>query len=763
MKKKVFSFLLAVMMLVTMLPMTVFAANEQMSDEFKSYLNEKGELVINAIKPSTEEERDFYMLEYMLMMTDYNIEVLSDTYDESTSTCDVKYWGETEETHNVKIVFNYDEDVYAATKELVKTLPDEKTVFMVSDMEIVNYWMSRTGEDSDEIGGGLDNFSTQLKDALGNKNYSFFVDQRAGADCIFMTERLGIAMLMHDGVAYYYDEALGTRAEHVIYIPEDTADTKEAIMAAVQKRMDSYLGVGKLTVNYGGQGALDCINAECDERIAEIDALLEEKEAIYMEYEKQLAQYDERIAEVQKLIDAGLVREAELVTILDDVNISDADRAEASEELSQIYIQRNALYAEQESINMERQSDQIYHEQQQFYLFQIEPLVNQRGYVEEEKAYYKEEYENEDGAFYFLQSAAGDYWFTVTINDEVYSFVAMKDDDKMLTPTYASADIKTNVTVSSTDSSIPLDTKVDVDKLTSGTLYDKIMKLLNVDENETFDISLYSGAKGGNITKLENGTFEVKIPVSDALKGKDLLAYYVDEDNNVVEYKVTVKDGYATFATNHFSIYTIAEAIPEKVEVVAPETNVGGSTFEEKAEVVVEKVPFTPEEKELIEAGAEVTITLEVKDITETVSKEDKAKVEAEVKEVKDQKVGMYLDVNMFKQVGDKEAVKVPELNGKVKIQLTVPDTLLVKDTTMNRVYSIIRIHEGETTVLDAKFDATTKTLVFETDSFSTYALVYKDVAKVPQTGDSTSVAVWMMLLAVGGCAILLSKKAKMN
>lgn len=763
MKKKVFSFLLAAMMLVTMLPMTVFAANEQMSDEFKSYLNEKGELVINAIKPSTEEERDFYMLEYMLMMTDYNIEVLSDTYDESTSTCDVKYWGETEETHNVKIVFNYDEDVYAATKELVKTLPDEKTVFMVSDMEIVNYWMSRTGEDSDEIGGGLDNFSTQLKDALGNKNYSFFVDQRAGADCIFMTERLGIAMLMHDGVAYYYDEALGTRAEHVIYIPEDTADTKEAIMAAVQKRMDSYLGVGKLTVNYGGQGTLDCINAECDERIDEIDALLEEKEAIYMEYEKQLAQYDERIAAVQKLIDAGLVREAELVTILEDTNISDVDRAEANEELSQIYIQREALYAEQDSINIERQSDQIYQEQQQFYFFQIEPLVNQRGYVEEEKAYYKEEYENEDGAFYFLQSAAGDYWFTVTINDEVYSFVAMKDDDKMLTPTYASADIKTNVTVSSTDSSIPLDTKVDVDKLTSGTRYDKIMKLLNVDENETFDISLYSGAKGGNITKLENGTFEVQIPISDELKDKSLVAYYVDENNKVVEYEVTVKDGYATFATNHFSIYTIAEAVPEKVEVVAPETNVGGSTFEEKAEVVVEKVPFTPEEKELIEAGAEVTITLEVKDITETVSKEDKAKVEAEVKEVKDQKVGMYLDVNMFKQVGDKDAVKVPELNGKVKIQLTVPDTLLVKDTTMNRVYSIIRIHEGETTVLDAKFDATTKTLVFETDSFSTYALVYKDVAKVPQTGDSTSVAVWMMLLAVGGCAILLSKKAKMN
>ena len=67
----------------------------------------------------------------------------------------------------------------------------------------------------------------------------------------------------------------------------------------------------------------------------------------------------------------------------------------------------------------------------------------------------------------------------------------------------------------------------------------------------------------------------------------------------------------------------------------------------------------------------------------------------------------------------------------------------------------------GKTTVIDAKFDPATKTLVFETDSFSTYALVYKDVAKTPGTSDSTSIALWMMLLAVGGCAIVLGTKTK--
>ena len=365
-----------------------------------------------------------------------------------------------------------------------------------------------------------------------------------------------------------------------------------------------------------------------------------------------------------------------------------------------------------------------------------------------------------------LETAPENY-FIATSGDMQYKFVIIPDSSKMMLPTYKTVDTSSNVVISSDSAEIPLDTSMRANQLTSGAEYDKVIERLGVEENVTFDLKLYSQSTESYVSKLENGTFEVQIPISDELKDKSLVAYYVDENNKVVEYEVTVEDGCAVFETNHFSIYTIAEGeLSEESatpEIVVPETNVGGSTFEEKPEAVVEKIPFTAEEKELIEAGAEVTITLEVKDITETVSKEDKAKVEAEVKEVKDQKVGMYLDVNMFKQVGDNAAVKVPELNGKVKIQLTVPDTLLVKDTTMNRVYSIIRIHEGETMVLDAKFNPTTKTLVFETDSFSTYALVYKDVAKVPQTGDSTSVAVWMMLLAVGGCAILLSKKVKMN
>ena len=346
-----------------------------------------------------------------------------------------------------------------------------------------------------------------------------------------------------------------------------------------------------------------------------------------------------------------------------------------------------------------------------------------------------------------------------------FHVIIKRDSSKMLNPEYKTVDISNNVEISSSSSEIPLDTYIKSDELTSGTEYERIIHLLDVNDNITYDISLFSDSLKNNVSKLENGTFEVKIPITEDLVGKTLVAYYVDENDKVVEYKVTVKDGYAIFETDHFSIYTIAEGTINKdvasleVEVVAPKENAANTKIEEDAATIIEKVPFTEEEKALIEAGAEVVITLEVKDISETVSAEDKEKVEAEVKEVKNQKVGMYLDINLLKQVGDNAAVKVSDLNGKIKIQLTVPDALLLKNTNMNREYSIIRIHDGKATTIETKFDSKTNTLVFETDGFSTYVLVYQDVAKAPATGDSTSIAVWMMLLMFGGCVLSYGKR----
>lgn len=72
--------------------------------------------------------------------------------------------------------------------------------------------------------------------------------------------------------------------------------------------------------------------------------------------------------------------------------------------------------------------------------------------------------------------------------------------------------------------------------------------------------------------ELEDGSFEVRIPLSEKLKGKDLVAYYVDDNGNKEEHEVTIKDGYAVFNTNHFSTYTLAEKPAEKPDKTPDET-----------------------------------------------------------------------------------------------------------------------------------------------------------------------------------------------
>lgn len=145
-------------------------------------------------------------------------------------------------------------------------------------------------------------------------------------------------------------------------------------------------------------------------------------------------------------------------------------------------------------------------------------------------------------------------------NDTKLSFIVIKDSSKIFDGklNFISSDASTGVIIN-TNNLIPLDTLIQDAKLTSGDEYDKIVKLLKTDLVNVFDIKLFSKSSSKNITKLDNGNFEVKVPISEELKGKDLTAYYIDDNNNIEKYDVTIKDGYAIFTTTHFSIYTLAE------------------------------------------------------------------------------------------------------------------------------------------------------------------------------------------------------------
>ena len=186
------------------------------------------------------------------------------------------------------------------------------------------------------------------------------------------------------------------------------------------------------------------------------------------------------------------------------------------------------------------------------------------------------------------------------------------------------------------------------------------------------------------------------------------------------------------------------------------------------------------------EVAQGVNVWLDIQDMSATVSQTDKNKIE---NVSGDYKVGLYLDINLFKKVGANDATKITETNGKIKASILIPESLWKS----GRTFEIIRVHDGVATAIAGTYDENTHVFTFETDKFSTYALAYKDPASssdsgttsdsstssdssssnssnstqstAPKTGDPNDIRVWYLLLiaSLGGLGLLGLSKKKEN
>lgn len=201
---------------------------------------------------------------------------------------------------------------------------------------------------------------------------------------------------------------------------------------------------------------------------------------------------------------------------------------------------------------------------------------------------------------------------------------------------------------------------------------------------------------------------------------------------------------------------------------------------------------LTEGEKQSVLNGTDIKILLIVEDVTDSVNSQDKTAVQNTLDKYT---VGQYLDISLVKIVGTSRNI-VSETAGKIKITITIPENLKNTDVTKTREFAIIRIHNGEVTVLN-DMDASGDTITIETDRFSTYALVYQDTTKnsgaseennnggsegnnnagsegnnnagnegnnnagnsgnyVPKTGDTTPVELYAVLTMIAGCVCVL-------
>lgn len=276
------------------------------------------------------------------------------------------------------------------------------------------------------------------------------------------------------------------------------------------------------------------------------------------------------------------------------------------------------------------------------------------------------------------------------------------------------------------------------------------------------------------ITELDKDA-TIAIKLAEGVSADDIVIVHNIHDGK--EFEVLQIESYdaatntITFKTKSFSNYAIATKASIK-DTTSPSKNAMSADLNNSVEELKKSV-LTAADLKALDAGEDINIWLEVKDAASTVDATEKSKVETAAQEASaDYKIGAYLDIDLFKQVGTQKS-QLTSTNGKIKITLTLP-TALQGDYT----YKIVQVHDGKVTLLDATYDKTTHTLTFETDKFSTYAIIYKGTAKAaesttaaaeaktsPKTGDAAEVA-GVLLFAIFGALSLIylgSKKRMMK
>lgn len=257
-----------------------------------------------------------------------------------------------------------------------------------------------------------------------------------------------------------------------------------------------------------------------------------------------------------------------------------------------------------------------------------------------------------------------------------------------------------------------------------------------------------------------------------------------DENSNIIpeseyrlEYENNVNIGTATIyvINNEGGNYTLPEGLKvtfriiEEGKYVKPNTedkNDYSAKLLDSIESLVEKIKFTDEEMAAREKdGKGISIYLDVKDISDSINADEKAKIEEALKA--QQKLGLFLDVNLMKQVDGQEASKIESTSGNIKIVLKLPEKLINKDPKITRKFTVFALHDGKIKelVADCKGDE----VIFETNEFSTYSLVYTDTEVVtgsdtngiidnlsnnPMTGD-TGIVLWVSLMIMSALGIL--------
>lgn len=316
---------------------------------------------------------------------------------------------------------------------------------------------------------------------------------------------------------------------------------------------------------------------------------------------------------------------------------------------------------------------------------------------------------------------------------------------------------------------------------------------------EAVNLTLDQIVSKGDGTNWENPVTQFDQPVKMKLQVADYdtaAGYEVVREHNGNLTKLTTsvsENGTLTFETNQFSTYFIVKTA-KKADNGNAKTEKGSNTSSTTASsaagstdnaitaqsVSGEGVPainiasatdqllnlakLSEDENKAVKAGNKTQFVLSASGMTPT--KEEIALIQSVLG---NNVIGQYLNLNLTLKISGRADRQITDLSAPMYIAITIPQNLVNHDSSIERTYRIVRIHDGVATLFDGTYDAATNQFTFATDGFSTYALVYEDVnttltGRSPKTGDNSMWMVWTLILCAGcGMTFAAGKRYRKN
>lgn len=316
-----------------------------------------------------------------------------------------------------------------------------------------------------------------------------------------------------------------------------------------------------------------------------------------------------------------------------------------------------------------------------------------------------------------------------------------------------------------------------------------LAQVANAVSAEAVNLTLDQIVSKGNGNSWETPVTQFSQPVKMKLKVADYdtaAGYEVvrEHNGNLTNLPTSVsEDGTLTFETNQFSTYFIVKtakkadngnAKTEKSSNTSSTTasSAAGSTdnaitaqsvsgegvpainIASVADQLLNLAKLSEDENKAVKAGNKTQFVLSASGMTPT--KEEIALIQSVLG---NNVIGQYLNLNLTLKISGRADRQITDLSAPMYIAITIPQNLVNHDSSIERTYRIVRIHDGVATLIDGTYDAATNQFTFATDGFSTYALVYEDVnttltGRSPKTGDNSMWMVWTLILCAG-CSIL--------